>query len=438
MHMGWCSSNMVIQTYKHSYLRQSIHGVVTLKTADGKTVQMENTIVNLSAFLTKLITLSSTPSSLSLPQIGVNGNTYPATLTVGNGQLVYTTKLSQPANVLSLQLYPSSLSTFTGIPIAIKQLETPVNNVTEIQWTLYINDQSGLLYNGLPYQVIPSTNFYTAIFINDLNTSTLTGLLQYQHYVYNFLIDTTGKPVTLVNARFFTFTDFTTSPSTITISGNNGIQLVPASGSQHTVFYYWWNDSVVFFNFSFTSSSSPPADGFTVCIFASSPPIALNTSSVTGMVNPTLAYGQGQQVCVEFDPYASSPISITVWDSNGYVSTLVSASGAGSGTSMTAGHFYQLLIQTSSSSISVTVTDLTANTTVASASASVPFTLSPPGYVIVTARNGGNYANWSLVQIEDWYPYGAGFPVNLQSPILIPITAIFEGSGTLVTPPTIA
>jgi len=178
--------------------------------------------------------------------------------------------------------------------------------------------------------------------------------------------------------------------------------------------------------FTFSSASSPPADGFAITLYSQTPPIAFNTSTPTGMQNGTLAYGNGNQIVVEFDPYASQPISVTWWTSQGWKETLLSVSGSGSGTSMTAGHIFEINVTVSGTTMSILVSDLTANTTIASQSVTLPFTPPNLGYVIVTARNGGNYANWSLVNISQWYLYNVYLSTNYTSPQILPITAIYN------------
>jgi hypothetical protein len=93
---------------------------------------------------------------------------------------------------------------------------------------------------------------------------------------------------------------------------------------------------------------------------------------------------------------------------------------------MTAGDIFEISIQVSGTTMTITVTDLTANKIIASQTVTLPFTPPSTYYVIVTARTSGNYANWSLVRIQNWYPYSVSIPVNYTSPQLLPITAIYN------------
>jgi len=103
----------------------------------------------------------------------------------------------------------------------------------------YVQDDTGVLPNLIPPQIIPSTNFLEALYVDDGNMNALLNLNNYSRYLYAYFQDTTnGNPITYVNARYFTFLDYITKPSAVTINKNFALQLVPASGSQHTVFYY--------------------------------------------------------------------------------------------------------------------------------------------------------------------------------------------------------
>jgi hypothetical protein len=144
------------------------------------------------------------------------------------------------------------------------------------------------------------------------------------------------------------------------------------------------------------------------------------------MTNGYLAYGSGNQIVVEFDPYSSQPISVTWWTESGYQQTILASSGSGSGTSMTAGDVFVITITVSGTTMTITVSDVTANKTIASQTVTLPFTPPSVGYVIVTTRTGGNYANWSLVNIQDWYPYSAQLAINYTSPQLLPVTATYN------------
>jgi len=312
-------------------------------------------------------------------------------------------------------------------PLASVTYTQAITGVTQIEWAIYIEDPTGVLLNLIPPQIIPSTNFAEMLYVDDNNMNALLNLNNYNHYLYAYFQDTTnGKPITNVNAHFFTFLDFTTTPSAVTINNNFALQLVPASGGQHTVFYFLWNSQSIKIQFTFSSASSPPADGFAICLYSTTPPIAFNTSTVSGMQNSGVAYGSGNQIVVEFDPYDSQPISVTWWTESGYKAIILAVSGSGSGTPMTAGDVFEISIQVSNTVMTITVTDLTANKVIVSQTVTLPFTPPSTYYVIVTTRTGGNYANWSLVKIQNWYPYSVQIPVNYTSPQLLPITATYE------------
>ena len=407
-----------------------IHGEVTLYTTEGKIIK-HNTIVNLSVLLNLVAYTKSTPSTIETPIISTNGGTANATYSVQqyeNGYVfIFTATFQQPINIISAFLYPYSMSLFKQ-PLASIVYTREITGVTQIEWAIYIQDKTGVLLNLILPQIIPSTNFAEMLYVDDNNINALLNLNNYSRYLYAFFNDTTANnPITYLNTHFFTFLDYTTTPSAVTINNNFALQLVPASGSQHTVFYYLWNSQNLTIQFTFSSGSSPLADGFAICLYSTTPPIAFNTASISGMTNSTLAYGSGNQIVVEFDPYSSQPISVTWWTSSGYKQTILASSGSGSGTSMTAGDIFVISIQVSGTTMTITVTDLTANTTIASQTITLPFTPPSVGYVIVTARNGGNYANWSLVRIQNWYPYSVQIPVNYKSSQLLPITATYNG-----------
>ena len=409
--------------------RPRIHGEVTLYTTKGKIIK-RNTIVNLSVLLNLVAYTTSTPSSIETPIMQTNAVTANATYSIQqyeNGYvLIFTATFPQPINVISPTLYPYSMSLFKQ-PLASITYTQEITGVTQIEWVIYVQDDTGVLPNLIPPQIIPSTNFLEALYVDDGNMNALLNLNNYSRYLYAYFQDTTnGNPITYVNARYFTFLDYTTTPSAVTINKNFALQLVPASGSQHTVFYYISSSQNLTMQFTFSSGSSPLADGFAICLYSTTPPIAFNTSTPSGMTNGTLAYGSGNQIVVEFDPYSSQPISVTWWTESGYKQTILASSGSGSGISMTAGDIFEISIQVSGRSMTITVSDITANKTIASQTVTLSFTPPSTGYAIVTARNAGSYANWSLVNIEDWYPYSVQIPVNYTSPQLLPITATYN------------
>lgn len=408
-----------------------IRGEVTATLSDGTKIRTRNTIVNLPILLSRVVVSQTLPSSVLTPQIRTNFGTYPATYTVQpyqNGYVfIFKATFPQASTLVSAFLLPNSLSIFSD-PLASVIYSRPIPGVTSLEWAIYVEDQTGLLYNTLLPTIIPSANYYPSLYAEDGNANYLSILQAFEQYVYGFFVDNTNaSSIGYVNAHWFTFVDYTTTPSAIQIGNNFALQLVPASGSQHAVFYYLLNSSSFSMQFAFSSSSSPPADGFAICLYSTSPPIALNTSTPSGMVNGTVAYGQGNQIVVEFDPYASQPFSVTTWTSSGYQSTILSASGAGSGFSMTANDIYTLNVNVSGTTMSISLFNATTGQTVATQSVTLPFTPPSYGYVIVTARTGGNYANWSLVNISGWYPYSASFKINLTPPRIIPITAIYSG-----------
>jgi hypothetical protein len=302
-----------------------------------------------------------------------------------------------------------------------------VTDVTQIEWAIYVEDETGVLLNLILPQTIPSTNFLQALYVDDNNANALLNLNNYSRYLYAYFQDTTnGNPITYLNAHFFTFLDYTATPTATTINNKFALQLVPNSASQNAVFYYLWNSQNVIMQFTFSSGSSPLGDGFAICLYSTTPPTSFNVSTPSGMTNGTLAYGSGDQIVVEFDPYSSQPISVTWWTESGYKQTILASSGAGTGTSMTAGDLFIITITVSGNTMTITVNDTTTKTTIASQTVTLPFTPPSVGYVIVTARNVGNSANWSLVNIEDWYPYSWQFSLNYKSPQLLPVTAIYN------------
>ena len=402
---------------------------MTLYTTTGKVIK-RNSIINLSVLLNLIAYTRSTPSSIQTPFIQTNGGTANATLSVQqyeNGYvLIFTATFQSPINIISAFLYPYSMSIFKQ-PLASVSYTKEITGVTQIEWAIYVQDDTGVLTNLIPPQIIPSTNFAETMYVTDNNANALLNLNNYNHYLYTYFQDpTNGNLITYINIHFFTFLKYTTTPSATTINNNFALQLVPASQSQTTVFYFIWNSQNFRMQFTFSSGTSPPADGFAICLYSSTPPIAFNSATVSGMQNSNVAYGSGNQIVVEFDPYDSQPFSVTWWTSSGYKQTILSVSGSGSGTPMTAGDIFEISIQVSGTTMTITVTDLTANKVIASQTVTLPFTPPSTYYVIVTARNGGNYANWSLVNIQNWYPYSVQIPVNYTSPQLLPITATYN------------
>lgn len=410
-------------------LLPKIRGEVTLYTTKGKIIK-HNTIVNLSLLLNLVAYTTSTPSSILTPLIQTNEGSANATYSIQqyeNGYVfVFTATFSQPINIISAFLYPYPMSLFKQ-PLASVTYTKEITGVTQIEWAIYVQDPTGVLLNLIPPQIIPNTNFAEMMYVDDNNANALLPLNNYSRYLYAYFQDpTNGNPITYLNVHFFTFLDYTTTPSAVTINNNFALQLVPASGSQHTVFYFLWDSPNFTMQFTFSSASSPPADGFAICLYSTTPPIAFNTASVSGMQNSNVAYGSGNQIVVEFDPYSSQPISVTLWTESGYKQTILASSGSGSGTSMTAGDIFEISIQVSGTTMTITVTDLTTNKVIASQTVTLPFTPPNTYYVIVTARTAGNYANWSLVRIQNWYPYSVQIPVNYTSPQLLPVTATYE------------
>jgi len=224
---------------------------------------------------------------------------------------------------------------------------------------------------------------------------------------------------------------YSSSPSPVSIGNlGYGLQLVPANTNQASAFYYLVNSMPVKFRFSFNSYSKnsngdpQPADGFAVTLLSVTPPRYYNTSNVNGMGNSTLTLGDGVNIVVEYDPYYAPPISITVWEKGQYAKTLVSI-GSGGAYGMQPCHCYCMCICVYCSNgnvyIKVNVKDLTCNKTIATYSGSFPLSCFPSSivfppafYAIITARTGGSYANWSLISLQDWYPYFNGFQVLIS------------------------
>jgi len=409
--------------------RPRIHGEATLYTTKGKIIK-HNTIVNLSLLLNIIAYTTSTPSSIQTPFIQTNAGTANATYSIQqyeNGYvLIFTATFQQPINIINATLYSYSMSLFKQ-PLASITYTQGITGVTQIEWAIYVQDDTGVLPNLIPPQIIPSTNFLEALYVDDNNANALLNLNNYSRYLYAYFQDpTNGNPITYLNTHYFTFLDYITTPSAVTINNKFALQLVPASTIQHTVFYYISSSQNLTMQFTFSSGSSPVADGFAICLYSTTPPIAFNTASVSGMTNGYLAYGSGNQIVVEFDPYSSQPISVTWWTESGYKQTILASSGSGSGTSMTAGDTFEISIQVSGTTMTITVSDVTANKTIASQTVTLPFTPPSIGYAIVTARNVNDYANWSLVNIQNWYPYSVQIPVNYTSPQLLPITATYN------------
>lgn len=410
-------------------LRPKIHGEVTLYTVTGKIIK-KNTIVNLSVLLNLVAYTKSLPSSIQTPIIKTSGGTAGATYSIQqyeNGYVFIFTATFQPSiNIKNAMLYPYSMSLFTQ-PLASITYTQEIIDVVAIEWAIYVEDTTGVLTNLIPPQIIPNTDFLEALYVDDNNVNALLNLNNYNHYLYAYFYDSTsGNPITQLNVHFFTFLDYNITPSAVKIKNNLALQLVPASYSEHTVFYYIWNSQSLTMQFTFGIGTSPLGDGFAICLYSTTPPIAFNTSTPSGMTDGTLAYGSGNQIVVEFDPYASQPISVTWWTSSGYKQTILASSGAGTGTSMTEGDIFEISIQVSGTSMTITVTDLTINKVIASQTVTLPFTPPNTYYVIVTARNNNGNANWSLVNISNWYPYSVQITVNYTSPQLLAITATYE------------
>jgi len=410
-------------------LRHKLRGEVTLRTVTGKIIK-KNTIVNLSVLLNLVAYIKSTPSSIQTPIIKTSGGTAGATYSIQqyeNGYVfIFTATFQQPINIKNAFLYPYSMSLFTQ-PLASITYTQEITGVTQIEWAIYIEDATGVLLNVIPPQIIPNTDFLEALYVDDNNINELLNLNNYNHYLYGYFYDSTnGNPITQLNVHFFTFLDYNITPSAVKIKNNFALQLVPATYSEQIVFYYVWNSQSLTIQFTFSSGTSPLGDGFAICLYSTTPPIALNTASISGMTDGTLAYGSGNQIVVEFDPYASQPISVTWWTESGYKQTILASNGVGKGTPMTAGDIFEISITVSGTTMTITVTDLIANKVIASQTVTLPFTPPSTYYVIVTARNENGNANWSLVNISNWYPYSVQITVNYTSPQLLPITATYE------------
>jgi len=414
--------------YKLS-LPYKIRGEVTLYTISGKIIK-RNTITNLSILLNLIAYTKSTPSSIATPIIQTNQGSSQATYSINqyeNGYVfIFTATFQKPINIISAFLYPYSISLLQK-PLASIIYTKEIEGVIQIEWAIYVQDRTGILLNLIPPQIIPSVNFAEMMYVEDGNVNALLNLNNYNRYLYAYFNDNTnGKSIYYVNTHFFTFLHYTTKPSAITIKNNFALQLVPTSSTQYTVFYYLWDSPNFLMEFTFSSGSSPLGDGFAICLYSTTPPIAFNTASINGMTNGYLAYGSGDQIVVEFDPYASQPISVTWWTSSGYKKTILASSGSGSGTPMTAGDIFEIAITVSGTSMKIIVTDLTANKVIASHTVTLPFTPPNMGYVIVTTRNVKGNANWSILKMEDWYPYSISISVNYSSPQLLPITVTYN------------
>jgi len=414
--------------YKLS-LPYKIRGEVTLYTISGKIIK-RNTITNLSVLLNLIAYTKSTPSSIATPIIQTNQGSSEATYSINqyeNGYVfIFTATFQQPINITSAFLYPYSISLLQK-PLASIVYTKEITGVTKIEWAIYVQDGTGILLNLIPPQIIPSVNFAEMMYVEDGNVNALLNLNNYNRYLYAYFNDNTnGESINYVNTHFFTFLNYTTQPSAITINKNFALELVPASSTQYTVFYYLQDSPNFLMKFTFSSGSSPLGDGFAICLYSTTPPIAFNTASINGMTNGYLAYGSGNQIVVEFDPYASQPISVTRWTSSGYKQTILASSGAGKGTSMTAGDIFEIVITVSGTSMKITVTDLTANKVIASHTVTLPFTPPNMGYVIVTTRNVKGNADWSILKMIDWYPYSISISVNYSSPQLLPITVTYN------------
>jgi len=406
-----------------------VYGEVVLYTTKNKIIK-HNSIINLSALLNLIAYTKSTPSSIKTPMIQTDTEITDASYSVQeyeNGYMfVFTATFQQPINVRYAVLYPSSMSLF-GKPLALIIYNSEVSGVTQIEWTIYIQDNTGVLLNLIPPQTIPSVNFAELLYIEDDNTNALLNLNNYNQYLYTYFQDPTiGNPITNINTYFFTFLNYTKKPSAVRINNNFTLQLLPASEGQYTVFYFLWNSQNLKMQFTFSSGSFPLGDGFAICLYSTTPPILFNTSTPSGMTNGILAYGSGNQVVVEFNPYSSQPISVTWWTESGYKQTILSSSGNGSGIQMNPGDIFEISIQVSGTSMTITVTDLTVNKTIVSQTVTLPFTPPKVYYVIITARNINGYADWSLINLRFWYPYSVQIPVNYTSPQLLPITVIYS------------
>ena len=418
-----------------------VYGIVRLTKADGTVEEHKNSIVNLSLLLNQLVNLTTTPSSTVSPYIIAGGITVSVSMSIKQQSYQWVfTYVAKPKTSLSFtvaSLYPTPLSLMTDTPLAILNLSSEATDITTICWSIYIADSTGIIPNSLPSKIITSAPFSLRMYADDGYAVSLMSLYNYNRYVYNFYDDsTTGNKISYVNASWLFFLDYTTAPTTVQTSNVRGIQVVPNSGSQHSVFYYLGKSSYVSsggynllfqMHFTFTQSSTNPADGFVVCLFASSPPVTLNTASVSGMANSTVAVGEGNMVCVEFDPYASQPISIVTWEGGYYYATLVSAGSTSSHTSMTPCHDYYIIIKCSNGTLTVCVSDCTTNTLIAKQSAIIATNfLSNCGYVIITFRTGSCYANWTITNLITWYPYSVQLSVDYTSPQIMPITAVFN------------
>lgn len=416
-------------------VRSNVYGVIRILTPNGY-VYLKNTVVNLGAWLKLIANATSIPSSIGNAYISVNGTKYVANVSVNGDNITYSVNFPNNVGpVYSLALYPNPLSLNSDLQIAVKQLGSPIPVVISVDWTLYLSDNSGLTWSTLTPYGIPSANFSVMMYVDDGNANTLKVPNVSDKYLFTILLDGTNNKVQGETGALFTFMSYTTTPSAVSTSVGNGIRLVPPSTNQHTVFYYFSPLYNMNFAFAYTTSSSPPGDGFVICFPSLTPPIALNTSSISGMSNGTVAYGMGDQVCVEFDPASSSPVSVTKWSSNGYVATYQSSSGYGSSApNMSPNNVYVFNISPAYSSVGITVNysiyNAYNNKSVAYGSVTVPGNFPQSGYYIVTTRNGSSYyADWTILNLPTWYPYSVYGGYQLQAPIFIPLTALYEGSS---------
>jgi len=409
--------------------RPKIYGEVRLRTVKGKIIK-RNTIVNLSALLNLVAYTTSTPSSIKTPIIATSAGSVNATYSIQqyeNGYVfIFTATFQQPVNIISASLYPYSMSVFTK-PLASIIYTKEITGVVQIEWAIYVQDVTGILLNLIPPQTIPSTNFTEVMYVEDNNVNAVLNMNNYDRYLYAYFQDpTNGNPITYVKPYFFTFLNYTDEPSAVTINNKFALQVLPAVGSTHSTFYYVSNSPNFIMQFTFTHEDFFIADGFTICLYSTTPPIAINTNVIHGMSSSYLVYGSGNQIVVEFDPIASQPISVTWWTEQGYQQTILSSNGVGDGFSMKPGDEFIITIVVSGTSMTITVTDLTINKTLISQTVTLPFTPPNISYTIVTVRNGEYYTNWTLINLQDWYPYSVQIPVNYTSPQLLPVTVIYD------------
>jgi len=408
---------------------------VIIKNGDDIVYRGHNNIVNLGV-LVSLARGVSTPSSMQIPTIIVNSR---YTFTTANYTITqvsdtqytftYTWSLSSSYSITSIDFYPYPLSYMTQ-RLGTITLTTPITGDTVI-WSLTIQDPSGILFSILPYNVIASATYKFVTFGYDGNTYLSNGVQisipnDNEGCIFSTLLDSSTY-VGKISNFYGLFLPYYSPTGTSVSSNQYGLQLVPASGSQVVSVWWLWNSPSFEFEFTFTSGSSPLADGFAVTLYSSTPPQHYGISGATGMVNTDAVYGNGNQIVAEFDPYASQPISITWVASSGFKQQLVSSSGIGSGTTMTSGHTYLMSIIYSNGTLTVTVTDTTTNTTVASQSVTMPFT--PPSiyYVMITARNVNDYANWTLTNLQNYMPYVISSSLDIEKigNLIIPVSVCY-------------